>query len=524
MLAARTAPPVALPRVGTGLLKPLGLGGLGLAVVAALYRLNLAVPLNSDQANSLLEAVALRHGNLLLKGWVLPPDTYYTTRIPLLALLETLGGASASVFALSSAILGLALAGAAALVVAGRRGDRGAWWGRALTFALVVSPAYISGSIPLLLPGGSDHAGTLVLVLLAFGALEWLPDRRPGLAIAALLLAVATVGDPLAIWIGGGAIAVSAGIRLLAAKGDWRQDLALLAVVGAAYVVAAGTWHGIHVLGGFGRARLPLQFATADQLPAHAALAVQGILALFGADLLGQTIGAAAVPGLIHLFGLVAVLTVTIAAVRRWGRRRLDRMSEILVAGIVIDVLAFTLDSNSVSLRESRYLLPTLAFGAVLAGRAAPGLLGRPRLRALAAAVLAAYAAIFAVQAVAAKPAPPPTTPVQRFLAARHLTSGLGDYWEASVITAATRGRIQVRAVTVRDGKVTGLLWLANRTWYVSPRSAASFVVFDTRLRDLQRAALIQALGPPAESHRIGAFEVLVWHSNLYKKVAVPAR
>jgi len=52
--------------------------GLGLLLAVAIARLSRQVPLNSDQASSVLEGWAMAHGNLLLGGWTLPSDSFFT--------------------------------------------------------------------------------------------------------------------------------------------------------------------------------------------------------------------------------------------------------------------------------------------------------------------------------------------------------------------------------------------------------------------------------------------------------------
>src|SRR5215813_9585428 len=41
---------------------------------------------NSDNASMILEAQAMLHGNIILHGWYLPPDSFITSEMPLDAL------------------------------------------------------------------------------------------------------------------------------------------------------------------------------------------------------------------------------------------------------------------------------------------------------------------------------------------------------------------------------------------------------------------------------------------------------
>ena len=60
----------------------------GVALFVVYLRLSRTVAENSDQANILLVASDLLHGNLVLHGWYLTDVSFYTTELPQYALLE----------------------------------------------------------------------------------------------------------------------------------------------------------------------------------------------------------------------------------------------------------------------------------------------------------------------------------------------------------------------------------------------------------------------------------------------------
>src|SRR5487761_1226523 len=61
---------------------------LAAALFTVYLRLSRTQPENSDQANILLTASDLWHGNLLLHGWYLTDVSFYTTELPQYAVLE----------------------------------------------------------------------------------------------------------------------------------------------------------------------------------------------------------------------------------------------------------------------------------------------------------------------------------------------------------------------------------------------------------------------------------------------------
>ena len=70
-------------------------GGLLLAAAAlfTLYlRQSLVAPFNSDGASAVLQAQAMLHGNLLLKGWWIADVSFYTTELPEYMIVTALRG------------------------------------------------------------------------------------------------------------------------------------------------------------------------------------------------------------------------------------------------------------------------------------------------------------------------------------------------------------------------------------------------------------------------------------------------
>ena len=74
------------------------------ALFAVYLRLSRTVPENSDQANVLLVASDMLHGNLLLHGWYLTDVSFYTTELPQYALLEIFFGVHANTAHIAAAM------------------------------------------------------------------------------------------------------------------------------------------------------------------------------------------------------------------------------------------------------------------------------------------------------------------------------------------------------------------------------------------------------------------------------------
>ncbi|HEY9855378.1 MAG TPA: hypothetical protein V6D05_06545, partial [Stenomitos sp.] len=91
---------------------------------------------------------------------------------------------------------------------------------------------------------------------------------------------------------------------------------------------------------------------------------------------------------------------------------------------------------------------------------------------------------------------------------------GYGSFWSAATTTAHSKGKVKVRQVVVRDGKVKPYMWFADQAWYT--QTPARFLVFDS-FEDfgLNLESATRNFGPPARIHTDGIYTVLVWDKDI---------
>ena len=141
----------------------------------------------------------------------------------------------------------------------------------------------------------------------------------------------------------------------------------------------------------------------------------------------------------------------------------------------------------------------------------------------LAGALLAGYGASLGY--AAAQPSvPPANAQLAAFLAAHHLTSGIGGYWESSVVTVGSDGAVTIRAVL--PGTLQPDLWEAKGSWYDSGPNRATFLVTDSAPGFFNHwqpsPAALAALGLPARTYHVGPYTVYVWNKNLLAGLGHP--
>ena len=519
------------------------------AVAAGLFLVYLLVsrtsPENSDEANILFMASDMLHGNVMLQGWVLSDVSFFTTELPQYALLEHVFGLRAETAHIAAAMTYTLVVMLAAALAAGRRAAQVPAGGRparaVLAAGIMIAPQLGAGVFILLLSVG--HIGTAVPLMLTWLAIDRASPqavvRRWEAPLVAVLLAWPLVADRLVLVAGVIPLVLVCLIRSGQAfgwprRGSWRpwlragargaqRELMLIAAAGAAYGLAAAAGWLLRRSGAFTVLTVVYKLAPVTQWPGHAWVAFQGWLALFGAMPGGSWLEN--VFALLHLAGVVFVLVAMYQVARRFLRGA-DLIDQVLLAAIVVNVGSYipcTLASAGVlNAREFAVVLP---FGAALAGRtlAAPLLAAARTGRrgrwtgGIAMAALAGYLASLGYAAIQ-PPAPPANQQLASWLAAHHLTYGIGGYWQASSVTLDSGSKVTVVAVMPRDFQ--RYLWECSYSWYFPHVHTATFLVTDSAQGGLSNwipnPAAVVGYGRPAHVYHVGSYTVYVYrHENL---------
>lgn len=500
------------------------------AAVAALltYTGQQWITQSSDTATPLLQARAVLDGNVTLAHWTLSFDSFWTVEVPFYVIGVALLGLDPRLLTVVPAVIAALVFVTGLALISDRRRDTAVFFGGVVLFVLLALPSpYLAG---FLLRSG-NHIGTALFCLLAFlcfrrGRAGWKWFVGVG------LLAVAMQGDLLALFYGVIPLALAslaAGARLR----RWRAVVPGLGGAVAAVALAAGVRAGLVWVGVFSDGR-------ANPLASRADMLKNWLNALeWGGKLLG--FGQTAWPWwlqALHLLGIALVLMALglacrslVAGVARRGRWVADdferwRTDDLLLLGAGCSICVFVALTRGSLGGYGRYLVPGLIFSAILAGRLVAAWTSEHRLAPAGARtvlrpaplivvvlVLAAFPVGFALNLPGAAPVPQ-TDQVQDFLAAHHLHEGIGDYWDASIITAESRGKVLVRPVAAAydpSGRLERYDRMSNSDWYEG--TAFQFFVFNAvnPWAGDDAAAATKTFGKPRHTYRIGEFEVLTW-------------
>ena len=505
------------------------------ALFVVYLRLSRTVPENSDEANVLLVASDLLHGNLLLHGWYLTDVSFYTTEVPQYALLEIFFGVHPDTAHIAAAMSYTLVVVLAVLLARGGFTSRAAVIRLLIAAGIILAPQLGPGVTALILTIG--HIGTAVPVLLIWLLLDRAPQRWWVPVLTGLGLAWVLVADQLVLIVGIVPLAVVCALRVLEAAvrerslsrafAARRYELSLIVAAGAAAGLAWVAERVLRALGGYVVAPVPFTFTLHD-FPAslHSLWAVPQI---FGADYRGLA-GGPYYTALLHMVSLALVGLALLLLARRFfsGAALVD---QVLGVAIVLNIALFVLTSaGSEGPHEIAVVAP---FGAALAARMlagpraagarAPGLLAR-RARVVAygagLVVLAGYLGGLAHDVV--QPASPPAfARVASWLQAHHLRYGLGGYWESGIVTVQADGQVKVRALL--KATLEPDLWLAKPAWYDPTAQQANFVVLSStpgfKNNWEPRALISKYFGRPAHVYNFGPYTVMVWDRNILSDV-----
>ena len=499
----------------------------------AYLHLSKTYPENSDEANILLMANDMLHGNVYLSGWNVSDVPFITTELPEIALLVWMFGLHLNTAHIAAAVTYTLVIAVAMLLAKGKANkltSPKAIARMALVLAIMLAPQPGVGIFVLVFSVG--HIGTALPVMLTWLVLDRLGKRWYVPVIVAVLLGWALMADPLVLVVaiypmlavclvrvvtglitggrnGGGL----SGIRG-ALAGRW-LELSLAAAAGAGYFAV---WWGRMLLGnagGYTQQAVPFTIDKASTWFWHARVVVHGLLEMFGAYfvpgnainfLSPATKSAAAkyVPGpglsgldqaiaISHLAGVLLALWGACAIARRFFRRDADFVSQLLLAGIIVNLAAYIpsslADHTALNVRE---IAPVLPFAAVLAARMlgdrllAFGPLVRVRLPRLSRplalrlvivplVVLFGWYSFGMFRQADTPAAPNPFAELEAYLEANNLTYGIGGYWNASVITVDTGGRVTIRAVS--PACLQPYAWENKPAWYDQKQHSANFLL-----------------------------------------------
>jgi hypothetical protein len=486
----------------------------GLVLFAFFLRISFGERVDSDGANSALQAWDLVHGHLMLHGWVFGDATFYAFELPLNGIVELLFGMGNFAVHVGSALTYLIVtACAVALATTSSRGPARVVRG-AVVVAVLAVPLLAVPTVWVLLEE-PDHIGTSMFLLVCCLLIDRVPDRRFTAPLVGLILCAGQLSDLTVRYVAVPAVVGVCGYRMLAGRKLRSGDTALVVAAVVSVPLESALRAAMVHFGAFVMVPPKAALSSPRLWPQHASVVWLDVRILFGsANEPGHKLAVTSAA-----FGLICLLAAIVGLARViWTWRRASRAEQLLSAAIVFNVVTYLVSVMTLP-NVSREVAAVLPCGAVLAARAlVPArIIGRPR--AFAAVAATGLIALLPLATAATRPPmKPATAPLAAWLEAHRLTYGIAGYWDASIVTLQSGNRVQVRTVDVW-AKIEAAGWESNELWYNASRYDATFAVAD-RYGEYSAARFEHFLGKPAAAYRVASWWVLVYRTNLLRHIS----
>ena len=90
--------------------------------------------------------------------------------------------------------------------------------------------------------------------------------------------------------------------------------------------------------------------------------------------------------------------------------------------------------------------------------------------------------------------------------------TGIGDYWDASVITVTSKGAVTIRPVIASSGKLVRYDKQSAASWYGSDNQF-NFFVFNSGAvwNGVAGGPAVRTFGQPSKVYPFGTYRIYVW-------------
>jgi hypothetical protein len=487
---------------------------------------------NADGATVVLEGLAITHGQLLLHGWSLSLDSFWSVDVPFYALgVAVFGVIPLLMHLIPALLLALCVLAGIALSWSGSTA-RQRIYGTVLLVLMLCLPGHTGAFY--LLQGPWHVATTLYCLIAAFMLVK--PTFGWRWMIAVVLLGIGLNGDFQMLAIGVIPVAV-AGLFAMARRRSLAAGLTqllasltscLLALVIRVVANAFGTFQ-------FSESHHTVKLRQLLRDVPHFGDWITAIFGIHNGPVVGPTVSPlsatfrAVIFALVVLGFIAAIIQLVRGIISPSPGYELDgsvevdlwRVDDLLLCMTLGAIGLFGLLTLSDSTSYARYLDPVAIFASVLAARFLPRFVTSFSSRVIQViagfiALTLVFCVISSVSAAGEKPPTAPTQQLENYLFAHHLTHGIGDYWAASIVTVDTKNAVIVRPVVANlSGEIVPDGRQASISWYQGQHF--SFLVYQ---RDpygrVNLATIKKTFGPPINIAHIGGYYyVVTWSHNL---------
>jgi hypothetical protein len=203
--------------------------------------------------------------------------------------------------------------------------------------------------------------------------------------------------------------------------------------------------------------------------------------------------------------------------------RPADFVADVLWVLLPLALAAFLINRTPKDRGTIRYMIPPVLSGAVLTGRVLANRAPGPGTAIAALGLLGLTYAATMLDDLRKPPSADPAEALANWLDSRGLRHGYGPFWDASIVTASSRGRVSVRPVFVQaispvKHRIEPMRWMVDSRWF--SEGPATFVVFEPGVDvpyqfGVDESIWIKSFGPAKRRYAAGRYIILEWGHDL---------
>ncbi|WBG90010.1 hypothetical protein N5580_13025 [Pantoea piersonii] len=464
------------------------------AMYAVYYRISQRIPINSDMASGLIEAIDVAAGNIFLKGWSLSTVPFYFTDIlTYAAVIKVFWYSYKLSYIIPSVILSLLCMG---IVAASENKNAGF-----LTALFFVGSPVLFLAKSILVP--VIHVGTYLYCVAAYIIiLKYLRTGcRYSLAGFFALMAVTFFSDGIAVCLILLPSLAAAGFNFLFGRKENRWYI--VAVVSLlAFAVSKVIWALFRHQGFDVPYVFPTNFSAVSAIWVNFSDFMEGFIRFSGGYFFGMDAQDHDVIWKLMCFVCASLLLfVIIARIVRF--KTLDSTDIFLLAAVLVMPLAFCVSSIASGITSVRYIIPMLIFGSILASRHSSLTVFNGKFKLLVAAMLLAGSAHHVHESLKSPKAENHFQEISSDLSKAGLKNGFADFWFASSVSLY--GQVHVSPVHYDFEKFTKMNWLSKEEWF--DRKNTFVIIHD----EGTKKTALKAFGVPSRIVTAGGLPVYVW-------------
>jgi hypothetical protein len=505
-----------------------------------------------DAATALLEGESIASGHVLLQGWALSLDSFWTLEALCYAIAVRVDGVHLYLLHLIPAIVAMVVVFLGIFIAAEGRSRRGGVVGAVAVLVLLGLPSPVLAYFFL---QGPWHITTALAVLIAL-ALTMRSHRRSAQLAASFVLAFALLSDSATVFLGVLPI-FGVGLFQLLRTRKFRDGAPYMLTSLLALVLALAIHEIGHALGMFTLVNRSL-VVSPKQLSHNVFLLVHRIPALFGVgDLPLSSLSQGALGfQVVRAILLLLVLVTFVVGIYRTSRAiiRLRHAREplsparcidgVLLFGLLGDIAFYIVGSANGHVEFTKYLTAGVIFLVIFCARSLGEFAERQGHRVdarhvrrvdarsvgvwIGSAVVACCVLVCGYQFVAQamKTAPGQKThQLTIFLASHHLGNGIGSYPIASLVSVDSSLRNMVRPVEANGAKViVSFDRQRDNSWYVGANFR--YLIYDTTVpwHGVDLASATKTFGRPKKIFVVGPYRILAWDHPLQVSVTTVSK